>query len=73
MIAGGSASLLWTAAVYIVGAEAPGYARGIGLAPVSTFDEAVKAANRHIVKNPRILCTRECLSGSVAVHLHGGH
>ena len=69
MIAGGSAALLWTSAVYVVGAQAPGYARGMGLIPLGTFDEALEAAGKFVGKNPRILCTPECFSGGVAVHL----
>ncbi|MGD8256305.1 MAG: lactate racemase domain-containing protein [Desulfobacterales bacterium] len=70
MISGGSAALLWTSAVFIAGAEAPGYARGMGFIPTSTFEEALDQAKRIVGKNPKILCTPECFSGGVAVHLH---
>jgi nickel-dependent lactate racemase len=70
MISGGSAPLLWTSAVYIVGAEAPQYARGMGFTPLKTFEAAMSAAKRHVGQNPRILCTPECFSGGVGVHLH---
>ena len=53
MISGGSASLLWTSAVYIVGARSPGYARGMGFVPLGTFEEALAAAEKYVGKNPR--------------------
>ncbi len=70
MIAGGAVPALRTSAVYIVGAKAPQYARGMGFIPLSTFQEAMKQAERFVGKNPRILCTPECFTGGVAVHLH---
>lgn len=70
MISGGSTTLLWTSAVFIVGAKAPGYARGMGFIPTSSFREAMDRAKKIVGGNPRILCTPECFSGGVAVHLH---
>jgi len=70
MISGGSVPLLHTSAVLIVGAQEPQYARGMGFVPVSRFEEAVKIAERYVGRKPRILCTPECFSGGVAVHLH---
>jgi nickel-dependent lactate racemase len=70
MISGGSATLLWTSAVFIAGVKAPGYARGMGFIPTGTFQEAIDRAKKIVGKNPRILCTPECFSGGVAVHLH---
>lgn len=70
MISGGSAALLWTSSVFIVGAQAPQYARGMGFVPVRDFGEAMRRAEKIVGKNPRILCTPECFSGGVAVHLH---
>jgi nickel-dependent lactate racemase len=70
MISGGSASLLWTSAVFVVGAKAPAYARGMGFIPSATFEEALNHAKKIVGSNPRILCTPECFSGGVAVHLH---
>jgi len=70
MITGGAIPALRTSAVYIVGAKAPQYARGMGFIPLSTFQEAMKQAERFVGKNPRILCTPECFTGGVAVHLH---
>jgi hypothetical protein len=72
MISGGSAALLWTSAVFIVGPKEPGYARGMGFIPTSTFDEALVRAKKIVGKSPRILCTPECFSGGVGVHLHTG-
>lgn len=69
MIAGGSAAQLWTSAVHLVGAEAPGYARGMGMTPFSTFDDALKAAEKYVGPNPKVLCTPEAFSGGVGVHL----
>jgi nickel-dependent lactate racemase len=70
MISGGSVPNLRCSAVYLAGAKAPQYARGMGYIPVTTFKEAMQQAQRHVGKNPRILCTPECFSGGVPVHLH---
>lgn len=70
MISGGSVPALWTSAVYLVGAQEPAYSRGMGFTPVKGFDEAMQRAKRFVGNNPRILCTPECFSGGVAVHLH---
>jgi nickel-dependent lactate racemase len=70
MISGGSAALLWTSAVFMPGAKAPGYARGMGFIPTSTFEEAMEKAKKIVGQHPRILCTPECFTGGVAVHLH---
>lgn len=70
MISGGSAARLWTSAIFMVGPESPGYARGMGYIPVRTFEEAMQGAKKIVGENPRVLCTPECFSGGVAVHLH---
>jgi hypothetical protein len=70
MISGGAVSQLRTAAVFMPGAKAPRYARGMGYIPTATFEEAMRGAERYVGKNPRILCTPECFSGGSAVHLH---
>lgn len=45
-----------TSAIYIVGAEQPGYARGMGLKTRATFEEALADAKKKIVgENPNIL------------------
>ena len=70
MISGGSVPALKTAAVFIAGAKAPQYARGMGFIPTRNFDEAYSRALKIVGKNPRILCTPEAFSGGVGVHLH---
>ncbi len=70
MISGGSAPLLWTSAVFVAGAKASGYARGMGFVPTATFEDAFERAKKITGPNPRILCTPECFTGGVAVHLH---
>jgi hypothetical protein len=54
----------------MVGAEKPQFARAMGYKTVGTYQEAVKEAERLVGKNPKILCTPECFSGGVAVHLY---
>jgi nickel-dependent lactate racemase len=70
MISGGSAALLWTSAILVVGPQSPQHARGMGFVPVRDFAEAMRRAERIVGRNPRILCTPECFSGGAAVHLH---
>ena len=70
MVSGGSLPLLHCPAVYIVGAKAPGFARGMGFTPVRTFNEAMAGARKLVGARPRILCTPEAFSGGVGVHLH---
>ncbi|MEW6263215.1 MAG: lactate racemase domain-containing protein [Thermodesulfobacteriota bacterium] len=70
MISGGAVAVKRTSAVFIVGPEEPRYARGLGFIPVKTFDQALDGARKIVGSNPRVLCTPECFSGGVAVHLH---
>jgi hypothetical protein len=70
MISGGSAPLLWTSAVFIAGAKAPSYARGMGFIPTKTFEEAIEQAKKIVGSDSRILCTPEAFSGGVPVHLY---
>jgi len=42
----------------------------MGFIPLNTFDEAMESAKKIVGQNPRILCTPECFTGGVAVHLH---
>jgi nickel-dependent lactate racemase len=72
MISGGAVTAKRTSAVYMPGAKAPSLARGMGFIPTTTFDQAMKMAERHVGKNPRILCTPDCFTSGVAVHLHYG-
>jgi nickel-dependent lactate racemase len=70
MISGGSVPLLWSSAVFVAGAKAPTYARGMGFIPTTTFEEAFRQAKKLVGSNPKVLCTPECFSGGVAAHLH---
>lgn len=69
MTAGGSVPFKWCSEVYMVGAQKPGYARGMGYRTLSTVQDALKDVERHVGKNPRILCTPECYSGGMAVNV----
>ena len=58
-----------TSAIYIVGAQEPGYARGMGLKTRATFEEALEDAMRKYVgPNPNILALPKAFKVS-AVHL----
>jgi hypothetical protein len=70
MISGGAVPNLYASAVYIVGARRPGFARGMGFIPVSTFEEAMNGARRFVGANPNVLCTPRCFTSGTAVHLH---
>jgi len=69
MISGGAVAGLHTSAIFMPGAKAPMFARGMGYIPTTTFDEAMLRAQKIVGKKPRILCTPECFSGGAAVHL----
>ena len=51
----GGIALDLTRAIYIAGAKAPGFARGMGCIPTKTFEEAVKQAYRHVGKDPKMM------------------
>lgn len=70
MISGGGVPALCCSDVLMVGAKAPRFARGMGYKTVNTFEEALTHAKRIVGNNPNILCTPECFSGGVPVHLH---
>jgi hypothetical protein len=55
MISCGHIAEMHTAAVYIVGAYAPGYARAMGMKTRATFAEALKDAQRYTGLDPAIL------------------
>lgn len=58
-----------TSAIYIVGAQEPGYARGMGMKTRATFEEALEDAKRKFVgENPNILALPMTFKMS-AVHL----
>ena len=54
-------------AVYIAGAKVPGYARGMGCIPTRSFDDALKHAERYVVKKPKLLVIPQV--SKPAVHL----
>jgi hypothetical protein len=56
-------------AVFMPGAKAPGYARGMGCIPTKDFDEALVRAKKHVGSNPRILVMPEAFR-MAGVHLH---
>ena len=41
--------------IYLVGAREPGYARGMDMKPVATFEDALEDARRYVGNAPRIL------------------
>ncbi len=58
-----------TAAIYIVGAYEPGYARGMGMKTRPTFEEALTdAKKKYVGENPRILALPRTFTTG-AVHL----
>jgi hypothetical protein len=72
MISCGHIAELHTAAVYIVGAYAPGYARAMGMKTRATFAEALQDAERYTGSNPRILALpRTFRTGAVHLTMRG--
>jgi hypothetical protein len=69
MISMGAITHQRASAVFIPGAQMPGYARGMGCIPTKTFDEAMQRAERYVGRNPRILVVPEAFR-NVGVHLH---
>ncbi len=60
-----------TSAIYIVGAEEPGYARGMGLKTRATFEEALADAEKKFVgSNPNILALPMTFKKSSCSSLH---
>lgn len=55
MISCGHIAKMHSSEIYIVGAYEPGYARGMGMNPLATFEDALKDAEKHVGKNPNIL------------------
>ncbi|MCO7150223.1 lactate racemase domain-containing protein [Vagococcus lutrae] len=69
MISCGHLAEKHTSAIYIVGAEEPGYARGMGLKTRATFEEALEEAKKKFVgENPNILALPKTYT-TAAVHL----
>jgi len=68
MISCGHLAEMHTAAIYIVGAYAPGYARAMGMKTRATFSEAMQDAERYTGPNPKILALPRTFRTG-AVHL----
>jgi hypothetical protein len=68
MVSCGQIAHLHASAIYIVGAYAPGFARGMEMKPRATFNEALKDAQRYIGGSPRILALPRTFR-TAAVHL----
>ncbi|WP_059004671.1 lactate racemase domain-containing protein [Bittarella massiliensis (ex Durand et al. 2017)] len=69
MISCGHIAEMNTAAIYIVGAEQPGYARGMGMKTRATFEEALAdAQKKYLGEHPDILALPKAFT-TAAVHL----
>lgn len=68
MIACGHIAELHCAAIYIVGAYEPGYARAMGMKTRATFEEALEDAKKYVGKDPNILALPKAFR-SAPVHL----
>ena len=69
MISCGHLAEKHTSAIYLVGAEKPGYARAMGLKTRETFEEALKDARlKYLPKEPNILALPRTFT-TAAVHL----
>lgn len=68
MVSCGHIVEMQTAAAYLVGAYAPGYARAMGLKTRPTFESALVDAQRYVGPNPKILALPRCFK-TAAVHL----
>jgi len=64
----GHVAMQQCAAVYIVGAQEPGYARGVGMKTKATFDAALKDAEKYTGKDPKILVLPKAFT-TAGVHL----
>jgi len=68
MVSCGHIAHLHASAIYIVGAYAPGFARGMEMKPRATINEALKDAQRYVGGSPRILALPRTFR-TAAVHL----
>jgi hypothetical protein len=68
MISCGHVAEMHCAAIYLVGANEPGFARAMGMKTRATFEEALKDAERYTGANPRILALPRAFR-TAAVHL----
>ena len=68
MISCGHIAEMHTSAVYIVGGQEPGFARGMGMKTRATFEEALKDAGKYTGDNPAILALPKTFR-TAGVHL----
>ena len=68
MMSCGHIAEMYTSAIYIVGAEKPGIARGMGLKTRATFEEAIEDARKFTGADPNILALPQTFRLG-AVHL----
>lgn len=68
MISCGHIAEMNCSAIYIVGAQEPGYARSMGMKTRATFEEALKDAAKYVGKEPNILALPKTFKVA-AVHL----
>ena len=68
MISCGHIAEMHCSAIYIVGAYEPGFARGMGMKTRSTFEEALKDAEKYVGREPKILALPETFTRA-SVHL----
>lgn len=54
--------------ILLVGAQEPGYARGMEMKPVSTFDDALRQARRYVGEDPKFLALPKTFR-TAGVHL----
>jgi hypothetical protein len=68
MISCGHIAHQHTSRIYIVGAREPGFARGMEMKPVESFEEALRHAERYVGASPRILALPKTFK-TAGVHL----
>lgn len=68
MISCGHIAEMNCSAIYIVGGQEPGYARGMGIKTRATFEEALKDAQKYTGSNPDILALPKTFK-TAGVHL----
>jgi hypothetical protein len=67
----GGVALNKTRAIYIAGAESPGYARSMGCIPVRTFEDALAHATRQVGSEPKLLVVPQL--SKTQVHVRSSH
>ena len=68
MISCGHIADIHCAAIYIVGAYEPGYARAMGMKTRATFDDALQDAQKYVGISPKILALPKTFR-TAGVHL----